>query len=113
MSLENLLSDTIDIYRASTGVGVQVTYGTAPYNEGVACLIQPIAGEYFGKTNMSYARGYNCLLSLGTDIMISDRVIDEFGKVYQVTGTLNRAYGVNVQHLTVILTEESTAGPDL
>lgn len=113
MSLIDLLSDTIDIYRTTQGPGVQTSYGTAPLNSGLNCLIQPFTGEYFGKTNDAFGRAYNCFLPLGTDIMISDRVIDQNGKVYQVTGSFNRAYGQNTQHLTVTLTEEPTAGPDL
>lgn len=112
MSFDSLLSDTIDIYRAQPGAGITTSYGDAPYNSGVACLIQPVTEEYDSKTSMNYGREYNCFVPLGTDINFADRVIDEFGKIYQVMGTANRPYGFNVQHLTVQLTEEATQGPD-
>ena len=112
MSLESLLTDTIDIYRAGAGPGVQTSYGNTPVYSGVSCLIQPVLPEFGAKTDFIYGRLYNCLVPIGTDIQISDQVEDENGKTYSVTGTLNRGYGNTVQHLTVTMTEEATEGPD-
>lgn len=109
MSFESLLSDLIDIYRlAQQNNGIVTSYGTEPYNEGVPCLIQPITAEFAAKTDYVFGRSYNCFVPIDTDIKISDRVIDEFGKTYQVNATLNRPYGAAVPHLTVLLTEEPT-----
>lgn len=112
MSFESLLSDLIDVYRAQPGAGMTTSYGDEPYNPGIACLIQPVTAEFASKTDFNYGRSYNCFVPLGTDIQISDRCIDEFGKTYQVAATLNRPYGSNVPHLTVILEEEPMEGPD-
>lgn len=108
MSLEGLFAHTIDIYRAQQGTGIKTSY--VEYNSGVSCLIQPVSAEFASKTDFVYGRSYNCLLSLGTDIAISDRVIDQDGKTYQVNATLNRNYGINVSHLTVILIEQASEG---
>lgn len=109
MSLNNLLTNTLDIYRTQQGPGVQTKYGIL--TEGVPCLIQPQVGEFYAKTGMNYGRTYNCLMPLNTDILISDKVIDQDGIKYQVTGFFRRNYGSGaVQHMTVILTEETTAG---
>ena len=113
MSFDGLMSDTIDIYRAQAGPGVVTSYGDTPYNPGVPCLIQPVQGEFISKTDMNYGRPYTCLVAMETDLNLSDRVIDENGKTYQVTGSLNRDYGSPaVQHLTFMLTEEASQGPD-
>lgn len=111
--LADLLQHTIDIYRAQAGPGVQTGYGTDPYNGGISCLIQPVTGEYTSKTDQNYGRQYNCIMQTGTDISISDRVIDQDGKTYQVTGSFNRNYGTMTPHITMILTEEAMEGPDV
>jgi hypothetical protein len=113
MSLEALLSDTVDIYRVVGGAGIVTSYNmNSPLYSGVSCLIQPMVPEFTAKTDFTYGRLYRCLLPINTDIQLSDRVIDENGKTYQVTGTLNRDYGIAVQHLTVTMTEEAKEGPD-
>lgn len=105
MSLNSLLNMTVDIYRAGAGVGIQTGYSLL--NEGVPTMIQPITGEMFSKTGMNYDKAYNALFPMGTDIIVSDRVIDNHGTTYQVTGFYNRPYGSGaVQHITAMLTEE-------
>jgi len=113
MAFTNLLTNTIDIYRAQQGTGNTTSYGDEPYNPGVACLIQPIIGEYTSKVDMNFGRQYHCLLPVDTDINIADRCVDaDTGKTYQVSGSLYRPYGNATPHITMILTEEATEGPD-
>jgi hypothetical protein len=61
---------------------------------------------------MVFDRTYNCLVDPNVDVQISDRAVDGNGKSYSVTGSLNRNFGLNVQHVTFLLNEESQATPD-
>lgn len=80
---------------------------------GLACLIQPITPEYAQKTGMIFDRSYFCIVQTGADIQIGNRVTDQSGKNYEVTGSRNINYGYNVQHVTYLLSEEAQATPDI
>lgn len=109
--IEDLMFNTITTYRLTATTGIQKAYQVNLTNQG--CLIQPVTPEFAQKTGMVFDRTYNCLVPIDTDIEITDRAIDQDGKTYSVTGSLNRNYGYSVQHTTYLLNEESKATPDV
>ena len=111
MSFNTLLSHTITTYRNKpTGIGITKSFQINLLN--VAALIQPVTAEYANKINEVFGRTYNLYLPLGTDVQISDKIIDQDAKEYRVTGSLKRNYGVSEPHLTFIITEQVTSTPD-
>lgn len=105
------LFNTITTYRLTATVGIQKSWRQNLISQ--ACLIQPVTPEFAAKTGMVFDRTYNCMVEVGTDIQIGDKVTDQDGKKYQVTGSLNRNYGFNTQHTTYLLNEETQATPDV
>ena len=74
-------------------------------------MIQPVSAEFASKINEVFGRTYHLFVPINTDIQIGDKIIDQIGKEYRITGSLNRNYGRN-PHLTFIMTEEVKANPD-
>lgn len=110
MSFDTLMTHTITTQRYSAnGVGVHQSYQT--YLQNVPCLIQPVSARYAKEINAVFGRTYNLFVALGTDLQTSDKITDQDGKVYQISGSLKRNYGANA-HLTFIVTEQVTSGPD-
>jgi hypothetical protein len=61
---------------------------------------------------MVFDRSYYCQVDIGVDIQIADRVVDQDGKSYNVTGSRKGNFGITTQHITFLLNEESQATPD-
>jgi len=109
MTLYSLLTQSATVSRLQQGVGLKSTYQVV--EQSLACLIQPVTAEYAQVTGMVYGRTYNGYFKLGADIQINDRVTDQDGKVYGVTGSMKRNYG-SFPHLTILLTEQPATGAD-
>lgn len=112
MSFDGLLEHQITTYRMLPNP-LNANQSTSQINlQNQNCLIQPVTAEFAAKTGMVFGRSYNLLAPLEVDVQISDRVVDQDGKTYQVTGSLKRNYGFNTPHMTYYMTEESGATPD-
>lgn len=110
MSFNSLLTHRITTYRNKpNGIGIQRSYMTQLLN--VPAMIQPLSPEYAAKINEVFGRTYNLFLPLGTDVQMTDKIVDQDGKEYRITGSLKRNYGGN-PHLTFIISEQVEAGPD-
>lgn len=109
--ISGIFYNSITTYRLKSTVGIQKSYVQNLVNQ--PCLIQPITPEYAQKTGMVFDRSYFCQTDIGVDIQISDRVIDQDGKKYQVTGSRKGNFGITTQHVTYLLNEEVQATPDI
>jgi hypothetical protein len=108
--LDDKFTHVASVYRNTATTGWKSAYQQV--ETGLACLIQPVIAEFYSTTNMAYGRTYNGYFKSGADIQISDYIIDQTGKRYNVTGSMNRDYGNLVSHLEVLLTEQPKATPD-
>jgi hypothetical protein len=109
MPFGNFFVHTVSVSRLLQGSGVQSVMTVV--DAAVACNIQPVTAEYAQVTGMVYGRTYNGYFDLGADIQISDVLVDQQGKRYQVTGTLERNYS-GEPHITALLSEQPKASPD-
>lgn len=109
MSFDSLMVHQINTFRLKAGVGIQKTYQKNLINQ--QCMIQPMSPEYAAKSGMTFGRAYHCYVPLGTDIQMTDKLIDQDNKTYMISGSLKRNYG-SVPHLTFLMTEEVAAIPD-
>jgi hypothetical protein len=105
----DVLQHTITTSRLQTTAGIRNEYTTNLTD--YPCLIQPITAEFAAKTGMVFDSSYFCITQYPTDMQIGDKVVDQDGQSYQVTGSLNRNYGFNVPHVTFLLTEEMKKAP--
>jgi hypothetical protein len=108
MSFFGMLTDTISTQRLKYTSNTNSSYKTNL--TGQPCLIQPVSPEFAAKTGFAFGKSFKCFLPIGTDIVMSDKVTDEFGNLYTVTGSLNRPYGMNTQNLQVILEQQAGQG---
>ena len=75
-------------------------------------MIQPLSPEYAAKNYNVFGRAYHLYVPLGSDVEIGDRVTDQDGKTYNISGSLLRNYGQHGQHITFWMTEEVGQTPD-
>lgn len=109
MSLSSFFVHTITVSRRLATTGFKSSYQTVGT---FSCNIQPVTAEYAAVNGMVFGRTYNAYLSDAADIQIDDKLIDQDGKEYRVTGTQKRNYGYSQPHLTLMLSEEPTSGED-
>jgi hypothetical protein len=109
--ISGIFYNNITTYRLTATVGIQKSYQKNLTNQ--PCLIQPITPEYAQKTGMDFDRSYFCQTDIGVDIQTTDRVIDQDGKSYQVSGSRKGNFGMTTQHVTYLLSEEAQASPDV
>ncbi len=111
MSFNSLLTHRVTTYRnLPNGTGIQKSYQQNLINQ--PCMIQPLSAAYAAQANMVFGRAYNLFVPLGTDLQLSDKLVDQDGKSYEISGSLKRNYGANA-HLTFLINETLTAGiPD-
>lgn len=107
MSFVSQLNNSLTTYRLAQGAGVTKTY--ALNLTDVAVFIQPMSAEYSAKLGMTYGRSFNCYTQISVDIKKGDKVVDEDGTEYRVTGSLRRKYGHN-PNATFWLTEQAGDG---
>ncbi len=87
MSFQSQLVHRINTFRnQASGVGIQRAY--VANLTSVPALIQPLSAEYAQKINEVFGRTYNLFMPLGSDVEITDKVVDQDGKEYRVTGSL-------------------------
>src|SRR5580765_3497943 len=111
MSFTGLLIHQITTYRNRlTGVGIQRGYILNLQDQ--PCLIQPVSAEFANKINEVFGRTYNLFVDLTVDIALGDKIVDQDGKEYRVTGSQRRNYGASAPHLTFVITEQVKSGPE-
>lgn len=101
-----MLKDTASVQRLKQGTGVQSIF-TVESTE--RCLIQPVTGEFASVTDMVYGRTYYGFFRSGADVQIADKIVDQNGREFHVTGIMLRDYGGS-PHLTALMTEDSGGG---
>lgn len=101
--MSSLYTHTISTSRLAAGVGIQQTYQAKLTS--VPCFIQPFTPEMAAKTNMVYGKSFNCYLDITNDVKEGDKVTDQNGTKYSVSGLMYRNYGGN-PHLTLTLVKE-------
>jgi hypothetical protein len=104
MSFSTQLVHRITTSRLQAGSGMQKSYAANLVDYPV--MIQPMSAEYAAKVNMVFGRAYNMYTAVDADIKNGDKVVDQDGKEYRVSGSLKRNYGFN-QNTTYWLTEEA------
>ena len=109
MSFPGLMVHVITTYRMQATVGIQSSFVKNLSN--VNCMIQPVSGEFGKKVNDVFSRSYNLYVPTGIDIQIGDKVTDQLGKSYQITGSEERNYG-SIPNLTFTMNEEVKITPD-
>jgi hypothetical protein len=104
MSFQTQLVHRVTTYRLQSGSGMQKNY--EPNLIDQAAFIQPMSAEYAQKANLVFGRAYNMYTTINVDIKNGDKVVDQDGKEFRVSGSLRRNYGFN-PNVTYWLTEEA------
>lgn len=107
MPLTSMFFHRITTYRLRAGTGVQKSY-TANLRS-LPCFIQPMSAEFSTKIDMVFGKSYYCYTSLNADLKQGDKVIDQDGKEYRVSGSQKRNYG-SQPNLTFYLSEQAGDG---
>lgn len=104
MSYQTMLQHSVLTYRLKQGTGVGRVFTANLTDE--PCLIQPMNAEFSARVGMTFGRSYFCYTNIATDIKLGDKVVDQDGKEYRVSGSMKRNYGFN-QNMCYYLAEQA------
>ena len=110
MILDDQFVNSVSVKRSIQTGPMGTTYEIV--EAAVPCLIQPVVAEFYSTTGFVFGRTYNAYFDIAADVQINDQLTDQDGKLYSVTGSMNRGYGTTIPHLTLLLTEQTQATPD-
>lgn len=98
-------TDTLTIFRKQAGTGMRNAYVQIGVDfgaiQGISVADQQVDHESWGKI-------FRCYAQLEADIQPGDRIIDQLGSDYRVTGVQNLTFGSNPHRQLLLTTDNAT-----